>query len=152
MSKCNKTEDEEEYGPHPEGPPLLDTMFAKNPAEFQLPPPPPPANNLSCSNPDLIQVFWHNFFLIKSLFSKRKSFLSDINFQDTQMWDRNNKKQGKNICIWEHRILRILLLGPRVCPRVGHRGWILGWVISWVQLCWLGAIGPTVAGKGWSPP
>ena len=56
MSKCNKTEDEEEYGPNADGPPIVDTMFAKSPADFPLAPPPPPTNNLSCSNPDLIQV------------------------------------------------------------------------------------------------
>jgi len=75
MSKCNKTEDDEEYSkeycPNPEsGPPIIDPMFAKSPADFSLPPPPPPTNNLSCSNPDLIQ--------------------------DTQLWDRNPHKQGSN--------------------------------------------------------
>merc|ERR1719350_2384818 len=68
MSKCNKTEDEEEYGPNADGPPIVDTMFAKSPADFPLAPPPPPTNNLSCSNPDLIQ--------------------------DTQLWDRSLHKQG----------------------------------------------------------
>ena len=61
MSKCNKTEDEEEYGPQPgeggqdRGAPLMDAMFAKQPGECP-PPPPPPNGNLSCSNPDLVQV------------------------------------------------------------------------------------------------
>ena len=52
MSKCNKTEvEEEEYGPHSEGPPLI------QPAGDCPPPPPPPSgSNLSCSNPDLVQV------------------------------------------------------------------------------------------------
>ena len=54
MSKCNKTEDEEEYGPQPEagaerGAPLIDSRECP-------PPPPPPNGNLSCSNPDLVQV------------------------------------------------------------------------------------------------
>ena len=65
MSKCNKTEDEEEYGPQPgeggpdRGAPLLDSMFAKQPGECP-PPPPPPNGNLSCSNPDLVQVTFNN--------------------------------------------------------------------------------------------
>lgn len=63
MSKCNKTEDEEEYGPQPgegrgedRGAPLMDSMFSKQPGGECPPPPPPPNGNLSCSNPDLVQV------------------------------------------------------------------------------------------------
>ena len=58
MSKCNKTEvEEEEYGPNSEVPPLLDALFVKQPGGDCPPPPPPPSgSNLSCSNPDLVQV------------------------------------------------------------------------------------------------
>ena len=58
MSKCNKTEvEEEEYGPNGEGPPLIDSLFVKQPGGDCPPPPPPPSgSNLSCSNPDLVQV------------------------------------------------------------------------------------------------
>ena len=58
MSKCNKTEvDEEEYGPNNELPPLIDSLFVKQPGGDCPPPPPPPTgSNLSCSNPDLVQV------------------------------------------------------------------------------------------------
>ena len=66
MSKCNKTEDEEEYGPQPggeagaeRGAPLMDAVFVKQPGECP-PPPPPPNGNLSCSNPDLVQVTFNN--------------------------------------------------------------------------------------------
>ena len=67
MSKCNKTEDEDEYGPNSDGPPLVDSMFVKPGAgaagagSGDCPPPPPPPNrNLSCSNPDLVQVYCHH--------------------------------------------------------------------------------------------
>ena len=79
MSKCNKTEDEEEYGPNVDGPPIIDTMFAKSPADFSLAPP-PPTNNLSCSNPDLIQVmqlprlrFWqyHGNWIVKAMWDSK---------------------------------------------------------------------------------
>ena len=58
MSKCNKTEvDDEEYGPGSEGPPLIDSMYVKQTGGDCPPPPPPPSGtNLSCSNPDLVQV------------------------------------------------------------------------------------------------
>ena len=58
MSKCNKTEaEDEEYGPHTEGPPIIDSLFVKQPGGDCPPPPPPPSgSNLSCSNPDLVQV------------------------------------------------------------------------------------------------
>ena len=60
MSKCNKTEDEEEYGPNGDGPPLIDSIFVKQNSlggGGECPPPPPPPNGtLSCSNPDLVQV------------------------------------------------------------------------------------------------
>lgn len=71
MSKCNKTEDEEEYGPQPgeggadRGAPLMDAMFAKQPGECP-PPPPPPNGNLSCSNPDLVQVTFNKLGAVQA--------------------------------------------------------------------------------------
>ena len=65
MSKCNKTEEEDEYGPNTEAPPLIDSMFVKPGGGGGAggaggsecpPPPPPPTGTLSCSNPDLVQV------------------------------------------------------------------------------------------------
>ena len=57
MSKCNKTEDDDEYGPNVDGPPLIDSLFVKqNQSDCPPPPPPPNGTNLSCSNPDLVQV------------------------------------------------------------------------------------------------
>lgn len=79
MSKCNKTaEDEDEYGPNSDGPPLIDSMFVKPGAgaggpgagagSGDCPPPPPPPNgNLSCSNPDLVQVNCHPVILLLCL-------------------------------------------------------------------------------------
>ena len=71
MSKCNKTDDEtDEYGPNCDGgPPLIDSLFVKQqqgPGQSgECPPPPPPPNgNLSCSNPDLVQVIKHSHFII----------------------------------------------------------------------------------------
>ena len=83
MSKCNKTEGEdEEYGPISEGPPLIDSLFVKQPAgDCPPPPPPPPGTNLSCSNPDLVQV--------KTSEGERGSLRY---WQDTKLWDRAGHK------------------------------------------------------------
>jgi len=72
MSKCNKTEDDDEYGPNVDGPPLIDSLFVKqNQSDCPPPPPPPNGTSLSCSNPDLVQ--------------------------DTKLWDRNVHKPSSGV-------------------------------------------------------
>ena len=58
MSKCNKTEDDEEYGAKDEADTERATQrpLLASDAEFPPPPPPPNGSSLSCSNPDLVQV------------------------------------------------------------------------------------------------
>ena len=79
MSKCNKTEEEDEYGPNTEAPPLIDSMFVKPGGGGGAgagggggaggsecpPPPPPPTGTLSCSNPDLVQVISDQMMMIE---------------------------------------------------------------------------------------
>ena len=67
MSKCNKTEDDEEYGAKDEADTDRATQrpLLASDAEFPPPPPPPNGSSLSCSNPDLVQVGadYHCLFL-----------------------------------------------------------------------------------------
>ena len=62
MSKCNKTEDDEEYGAKDEADTERATQrpLLASDAEFPPPPPPPNGSSLSCSNPDLVQVVSNN--------------------------------------------------------------------------------------------
>ena len=87
MSKCNKTEvDDEEYGPGSEGPPLIDSMYVKQTGGDCPPPPPPPSGtNLSCSNPDLVQV-------TVTRERERESQIDVV--QDTKLWDRPPHKDS----------------------------------------------------------
>ena len=71
MTKCTKTqdvqsEDEEEYGRDTDSPRADHLIFSNHQSDIKYglqqsdfptpPPPPPPSNNLSRSNPDIVQV------------------------------------------------------------------------------------------------